>query len=363
MSRHKRTHDEIDEPSAAAVCVDTYLELLPLELRARIASFMSPADLPLLVATRIISVETDATGPGKRRFAYDAQLCDSLRYWIARYPPSYVVRQWMSAAAASYDMVPDINIRTAMCRLLFACADDREEMYRQLFRLGRHAIKLRYDNLLRVIVQMFAQPPFLSPKEEYSLDYLLIYAAKNGISHAVSIMIEAGADPNSHDGSYYVLSRAIQSHDINTVRILFQAGANVNKAALYSNWNALHVLCNTSTLYHSRHMTVPIFELLLAHEVDVNCNCGMNYMPIHEAIRHSPTLVPLLIQNGAIVEEEGIYVSLYAAPLEITQLLVRSARNSNIIERVAQWINRRPLGGEELRARMLEKLAQVQRTP
>ncbi len=95
---------------------------------------------------------------------------------------------------------------------------------------------------------------------------LLIAAAHDGNSQTVKLLIEKGADVSTPDKFQFTpLSVAAEANDAASVRLLVQAGADVNARV-----DALDHFGDTPLLYAAGHGNVETIKLFLAKGADVN---------------------------------------------------------------------------------------------
>jgi len=134
---------------------------------------------------------------------------------------------------------------------------------------------------------------------------LAIAAAQDGNFDIVKLMVERGAEVETHDdlegflftggGKDTPLIEAAKTHDVRTVRYLLDHGAKVNAT---NNTGA------TALTEASLRGSVDIARLLIERGADVNhtTNAPFELAPIHlAAIRGSAPLIELLLSHGAQV--------------------------------------------------------------
>ena len=156
-------------------------------------------------------------------------------------------------------------------------------------------------------------------------------AAQEGHSDAVSILLQANANPNLQrvDGGTPLFMASYNNH-LNIVRILLKANANTN---LQTNNGAtpLSVAC------HKGHSDV-VGQLLKAN-ADPNIQTNDGTSPLMFAcLSTCPQIVKLLLTNGAdpnLQNSNGINALMcasYTGCLESTELLLMSGADHHIVQ-------------------------------
>lgn len=136
------------------------------------------------------------------------------------------------------------------------------------------------------------------PKED-SLEYFLFWGLFNDDVSVVQKVLEAGADPNARSGGDHALFVAATRGDTLSVRLLLDAGANINMKTKIAERTALHQAVLKSK--------VNVVKLLISSGADVNAENKFGRTPLYYAMNPSfplPTpsesefLIKYLRENG-----------------------------------------------------------------
>ncbi|XP_004247547.1 protein VAPYRIN-LIKE [Solanum lycopersicum] len=181
-----------------------------------------------------------------------------------------------------------------------------EDDLRRLFsRSGRHIFKdakipislvgpqvveflLSSKNLLDVSLLL---PMALSSCHNCQLDSLLKSAAKNGNSHCISALIEAGADVNRRDSDgESVMSLAVKYGDVDSVHVLIESGFTIDNSVD----RFLHYAAATDC--------VDLMEILCLGYADIDLNSidSQGRTPLHIAAIHGHVeVIQFLVSVGS----------------------------------------------------------------
>ncbi|PHT86283.1 hypothetical protein T459_08389 [Capsicum annuum] len=140
----------------------------------------------------------------------------------------------------------------------------------------------------------------ISMCDRCQLDSLLKYAAKNGNSHCISALIEAGADVNKrHSDGDSVMSLAVRSGNLDSVQVLIESGYSIDNSAD----RFLH--------YAAAMDRVDLMEILCLGyaDIDLNSTDSQGRTPLHIAAIHGYVeVLQFLVSVGSdpdILDSQG----------------------------------------------------------
>ncbi|KAM3356058.1 hypothetical protein P3S68_022772 [Capsicum galapagoense] len=143
-------------------------------------------------------------------------------------------------------------------------------------------------------------PKALSLSDACQLDSLLKSAAKNGNSHCISALIEAGADVNKrHSDGDSVMSLAVRSGNLDSVQVLIESGYSIDNSAD----RFLH--------YAAAMDRVDLMEILCLGyaDIDLNSTDSQGRTPLHIAAIHGYVeVLQFLVSVGSdpdILDSQG----------------------------------------------------------
>ncbi|KAG7418682.1 Ankyrin repeat domain-containing protein 50 [Fusarium oxysporum f. sp. raphani] len=159
----------------------------------------------------------------------------------------------------------------------------------------------------------------------------LFYAARNGHSAVVKLLLESGAKSNSRDYKWRTpLSLTASYGQKGTMELLLAAGAEADRRDL---------LLQTPLFYASQSGHEDIVRLLLGQDVNVNSAQALGQTPLSIAAENGhANIVQLLLNNGANANSEDIQrqTPLSLAAKEghstIVQLLLENGANANSLD-------------------------------
>jgi len=155
----------------------------------------------------------------------------------------------------------------------------------------------------------------------------LIYAAENGYTKIIKLLIDSGADINKKDNKEMkpALIWAMKNKEFGkeVVELLIKNGANLNVKVAYEDNSALH--------YAVLYKQIEIIELLINRGVDLNKKNNYGFTALMSAVHNRYTdIVELLIKRGADINQkdnEGRTALMWAIKynsVEIVELLLKN---------------------------------------
>lgn len=221
-------------------------------------------------------------------------------------------------SAPSLPVTPAIELtprekRTLADRLYAAaCAGDLDHIL-LLLSLGAN---VNSSSLVPGLYETFkpAKPGSLSP---------LAGAAGHGQFDAVELLLSRGATLNPHinSSSSSPLHEAIRADDVEIAQYLLDLGADVD---------SLNCWRTTPLMYAVKYGSLPVVELILAHDPDLHKQSFVGAVAIHWALfPNRPEVMEVLLRAGAGVERplaDGstlLHCAVQAELVETVELLVR----------------------------------------
>lgn len=335
----KRAYDVVDAPSANAPVL--FFDYLAPELRAHIATYLSPKCLPMLVALNIVSIASyENTNTVKRRIAYDTQLLEWMGWWCTQLFPN--LRSLLTYYATNTTFELSDELRRALCALIVRACPKYCEMY--IVGISNELIKYNHWRMLGMLVSAFIEE---CGSTSLYWNNVLFNAIQDEAEECVDILLKAGVNPNGIPTSRLsngMLVDAIGVANPSIVRMLLAAGANAITSinAHKSRICTIHMLTGPTVAGGSMRSgrwneLMEILDLLLKHGADINCTGGSQYPPLFCAIRDGNTLmVRELLDRGASIQRRTnmtkwaspLHVSIEKDTFEISKLLI--ARGADI---------------------------------
>jgi ankyrin repeat protein len=135
---------------------------------------------------------------------------------------------------------------------------------------------------------------------EKDKDQALLKFAATGREEQIKLLIKRGASLAATDGSKTPLYKAVERRQINGVRLLLDAGADVSTRYPGESATILNLAVKRSS--------AALVNLLLNHGADPNANAHGGSPPLHDAARVGSAPIALLLLNaGASVEATDNY--------------------------------------------------------
>jgi hypothetical protein len=138
----------------------------------------------------------------------------------------------------------------------------------------------------------------------------------------VSNLIEQGANVNEDDeDGLPPLYWAMVTGNLDFVRVLVDAGANLNRQVILGGGTYLHGVIK---LHYINIKYVETFKYLVEHGADINAQDNGGYTPLHAAIYYGTTeIIKYLISQGArvdIPDNNGVTPTQLAEKSNTTQI-------------------------------------------
>ncbi|UCF17057.1 MAG: ankyrin repeat domain-containing protein, partial [Phycisphaerales bacterium] len=187
----------------------------------------------------------------------------------------------------------------------------------------------------------------------------LLIAAKNGNTQKIKKLLKSGVDINEYDygGWGTALHQAVYDHDVNSVRLLVECGADVNKGNERG-----HSPLHAAMKWDPEH-ALDIAKILISNGADVNAGVKNELVPdgyvdtsegktpLHNAagiwlfdddleIHSKIALVKLLLSHGANVNAKDglgctpLFKGLYTGHIDVMELLIDHGADVNAKNKV-----------------------------
>jgi TolB-like protein/ankyrin repeat protein/class 3 adenylate cyclase len=212
---------------------------------------------------------------------------------------SYQLRDWgstplMLAARTGNTEVVEVLIEAG------ADVDARDIFARESWAVLHHVVESGH---LDVAILLVANGADIDVKTSLRQETPLFFAAREGFSGIVELLIDHGADINAVDSNTStLLHKAMQSRDLKVVQLLLGKGAMVNAkttAGAYPGETPLHVAALVGYLKGA--------ELLLLNGAEIDAVDRYGHTPLRRSVdKHNPDMTKLLINKGADVTTRDV---------------------------------------------------------
>lgn len=177
----------------------------------------------------------------------------------------------------------------------------------------------------------------INPNNIYGYNYPLLYAAQEGRSKSVELLIQYGADVNlENKQGETALTTATHEKKINVAKLLLSKGADVNHMDHHGN---------TPLILAVKNMDEEFVELLLSHQASVDIaaeNCLIEEFNgrtplILAAGNGSNEIVNMLIAKGATIDakngkgETALLIATKNGYVEIVKSLLKAGADTTLI--------------------------------
>lgn len=173
---------------------------------------------------------------------------------------------------------------------LSSCRESPKSPYEALYTAAQAGDTLKVKSLLSDGADVHRQTTLRG-------DTALSASAERGHDKVVTLLLQAGADPNSRNkSSWRPLHFAARNGHAGTVRILLASGANPN-ASQEEGGTPLHAAAQGDSLEVAR--------ILIEHGANINAVFREHFTPIHVAVDcDSLKVAQLLIDSGVNINEK-----------------------------------------------------------